>query len=283
MPSNKPPSDRSPAPYFDDFSRASELHHYTALQFADQVRSYKLTQRLRTLQTASADRLLHKTSDEHQRLLSDRRSSREFSSTPIGLKQLGSLLEGLAEFPDGTRSFPSAGGLYPLEVAVALAKVSGIDRQLAIYHPDTHALGWTAELPPWEDWKHSLGSGVDDEPPLTVFFCIDPSAMLEKYGERGGRFALIEVGHAAQVLAERAVVAKLGGYSVGGLLERATQTLLGLDRLPTPPIPVLAYACGVPESESSLHRGIPPEGQTLRVGSTFKRFLGGIGSKGDKR
>jgi SagB-type dehydrogenase family enzyme len=247
MPSEK---HRSPAPYFDDFSKASELHRYNAVQFADQVRSYLPTQQLRTLHTARADHALHKPSDSHQRLLADRKSVREFSSAAVDPKQLGSLLDGLAASAEGRRSFPSAGGLYPVEIVVASAHVLGMPRHIAVYHPDTHALGWIADLPHWDQWQDLLGSGVETEPPITIFFCIDPSAMLEKYGERGGRFALIEVGHAAQIVAERAVVSGLGGYSVGGILERSTQTLFGFHRLTNPPLPLLAYACGVPESKA---------------------------------
>jgi SagB-type dehydrogenase family enzyme len=258
------------APYFNAFVEASELHEYNTLQFADQVRSYLPVQRLRVLHTASADQMLHKTSDGHQRLLVDRRSTREFSSAAVDPKQLGSLLEGLAASPDGRRSFPSAGGLYPVEVIVAVAHVAGMDRHLAVYHPDTHALGWIAELPVWDDWKTALGSGVENEPPVTVFFCFDPSAMVEKYGERGGRFALIEVGHAAQVVAERAVAAKLHGYSVGGLLERNAQRLFGFDRLPCAPTPVLAYACGLPED-------LPKQANTFNnpLGALVRRFRRG--------
>ncbi len=242
----------SPAPYFDDFTKASELHSYNALQFADQVRSYLPSQKLRTLDTASADRALHKPSDAHQRLLADRRSTREFSSAAMDPQKLGSLLAAFAAESDGHRSFPSAGGLYPVEVVVAVAHVSEMPRHIAVYHFDTHALGWIADLPTWDDWKESLGSGVEHEPPVTVFFCVDPSAMVEKYGERGGRFALIEVGHAAQVVAERAAVAGLGGYSVGGLLERNAQMLFGFNRLAKPPIPVLAYACGLRATEPAI-------------------------------
>jgi SagB-type dehydrogenase family enzyme len=250
----------SPAPHFDDFTKASELHHYNARQFADQVRSYVPTQQLRTLHTASADHLLHQPSDAHQRLLADRKSTRKFSSTAMDAEQLGSLLSGLAASPDGRRSFPSAGGLYPVEVVVAVANVADVARQVAVYHPDTHALGWIAELPIWDDWKEALGSGVETEPPVTVFFCVDPSAMLGKYGERGGRFVLLEVGHTAQVVAERAVVAGLGGYSVGGLLERNAQRLFGFDRLATAPIPLLAYACGRQESGSTRPGSIANRG-----------------------
>jgi SagB-type dehydrogenase family enzyme len=242
---------RSPAPHFDDFTKASELHEHNTLQFADQIRSYLPSQQVRTLHTASVDLALHKTFDAHQRVLADRRSTREFSSTPITFKQLGSLLTGLTASPSGSRSFPSAGGLYPVEVVVAVAHVSQMQRHIAVYHPDTHALGWIADLPAWDDWKITLGSGVEREPPVTLFFCVDPSAMLEKYGERGGRFTLIEVGHAAQVVAERAVVAGVAGYSVGGLLERNAQTLFGFHRLANPPIPVLAYACGLPALEAT--------------------------------
>ncbi len=85
----------------------------------------------------------------------------------------------------GHRSFPSAGGLYPVEIVVAVAHVSEMPRHVAVYHPDTHALGWIADLPAWDDWNEALGSGVEDEPPVIVFFCVDPSAIVEKYRERG--------------------------------------------------------------------------------------------------
>ena len=63
-------------------------------------------------------------------------------------------------------------------------------------------------------------------------------------GPRGGRFALIEVGHAAHSLALRLTREKLAGFEMGGLLDREILRLLGLrDR---PARVALGYACGLP-------------------------------------
>jgi hypothetical protein len=239
----------SPAPHFDDFTEASEIHEYNAWLFADQVRSYTPTQRLRTLNTAGSDQRLHRPSDAHQRLLDQRRSDREFSSAPASQEQLGSLLSGFS---------------------ATVAHVTDMDRHIAVYHPDSHALGWIADLPPWETWQTTLGSGLETEPPITVFFCLDTKPMTEKYGERGGRFALIEVGHGAQVLAERAIAAGLSGYSIGGVLERSAQRLFGFDRLETPPTPVLAYACGL--QASAPEKSDPNEIGGSRLAALRQRF-----------
>jgi SagB-type dehydrogenase family enzyme len=185
-----------------------------------------------------------------------RRSIREFADTPVRKEQLGALLSGLAQRDDATRSFPSAGGLYPLEVVAALASVETTPRQLCVYHPETHALGRVGDLPPWDTWNVALGSGVETEPPITLFFLLDMTAMIDKYGERGGRFAFLEAGHAGQVLAMSAAACGLGGYALGGSLDHATRQLFGLNRLPNPPIVAMAYACGVPAVADGQRSGL---------------------------
>ena len=241
----------SSAPYFEEFSRASELNEFTAVSFADRVASYVPDQRLRTLSTTSDDQPLLRTVDPLDAVSTRRVSVRMFSSAEITELQLGSLLQGFAADSAGRRMFPSAGGLYPIEVVVALARVQRTPRQIAVYHPDTHALGCIADLPPWPEWQNVLGSGIETEPAVTIFLCAHIDVMCEKYNERGGRFVLLEIGHAGQMLALRAVASGLGAYALGGTLESAANRLFGFAHLADAPIPVLAYACGLPEASAA--------------------------------
>ena len=70
--------------------------------------------------------------------------------------------------------------------------------------------------------------------------------VVEKYGATGGRFALIEVGHAAQNVALRVAADGLAGWLAGGVVESELLAMLHLDG--TPARVALAYACGLPAS-----------------------------------
>ncbi len=70
----------------------------------------------------------------------------------------------------------------------------------AHYNADNHSLSVVGPL--GESYADTLSlDGFEGVPQLIVVFVLFPDRMTEKYGERGGRFALIEVGHAAQNLA----------------------------------------------------------------------------------
>lgn len=239
----------SSAPYFDDYCQASELHEYNAAQFGEMVSSYVPEPRLRTLSTSAPDQALVRLADSLHEVAARRASVRAFADKPLPAEQVGALLQSFAIGIDGRRAYPSAGGLYPLEIVVALAHVDGFARQIAVYHADTHALGRIADLPSWEAWRQVLGSAVESEPPVTVFFCVHTEIACAKYGERGGRFALLEVGHAAQMLALRAAATGLGAYALGATMEQAASALFGFSGLDSAPTVVLAYACGVPMPE----------------------------------
>jgi SagB-type dehydrogenase family enzyme len=244
------------APCFEQFLEASSLHAHNSRPFADRVQTYVPTQHLRSLTVSAPDQPLYRMDDPLARIASQRSSVRSFANEPISFESLGSLLQGFACEPDGSRSFPSAGGIYPFEALVALANVKGMPRQLAVYHPDTHALATLDTLVDWSVWSAILGSGVLQEPPVTVFICVHMNDLVSKYGERGGRFAFLEAGHAGQMLALRAIAAGLGGYAVGGALDDSVLNVFGLASRSDPLIVTLAYVFGVPESTTPEPRKI---------------------------
>ena len=187
----------------------------------------------------AADVALPRPSDRLSRLLDRRRSVREFGPGTLTTKQLGRVLGGFAARPDGSRPYPSAGALYPVEVFC----LSG--DQVACYTPDNHSLTPVGPLPPWPEWSGWINLTVAGTPQLVVVFVLFTDWVVAKYGATGGRFALIEVGHAAQNLALRLAGEGLVGCEAGGVVEAPLLRLLRLDG--TTARVALAYACGLPQ------------------------------------
>jgi hypothetical protein len=72
--------------------------------------------------------------------------------------------------------------------------------------------------------------GTPDVPPLAIVLVLKDNESFEKYGERAGRFGLIEVGAAAQSICLRLAQQNLGGYLLGGVADNEMLHSLGLPR-----------------------------------------------------
>ncbi|MBZ5539689.1 MAG: SagB/ThcOx family dehydrogenase [Acidobacteriia bacterium] len=158
--------------------------------------------------------------------LARRRSVREFSTTPLTAQELSQLLwaaQGITH-PEGLRTAPSAGALYPLELYVATAA--------GFYHydPQLHRLRKHAE----GDLRPALYRAALEQPPVLqapAVFLI--AAVYErtakKYGkERAVRYVHIEAGHAAENLLLQAVTLNLGAVPVGAFDDAQLQKAASL-------------------------------------------------------
>lgn len=170
--------------------------------------------------------------------LARRRSVREFSAQPLTTQQLGQLLwavQGVTH-PDGYRTAPSAGALYPLEVYVATA--SGFFH----YQPRRHELERRSE----RDLRHELCRAALEqesvrEAPAVFLIAAVYARTAQKYGQaRSPRYVHLEAGHAAQSLLLQAVAMGLGGVPVGAFDDARVQRTLSLpgDEQPLYLIPV---------------------------------------------
>lgn len=166
-----------------------------------------------------------------ERALHERRSVRSFSAAPLSLGELGQLLwaaQGVSS-PDGLRTAPSAGALYPLELTVVAGRVAGLDPGVYRYRPSAHELQpLAAGDRRTELARAALGQSWIREAPATIAFGAVEERTTRKYGSRGNAYVRIEVGHAAQNMLLQAQALGLGAAVVGAFDDGATAVVLGM-------------------------------------------------------
>jgi SagB-type dehydrogenase family enzyme len=233
---------------FDLFWENSKLNPVTIRLFRKRIDEYLAASdgARSALQYASADVPLERPRDRLARVMEQRRSERRFSAAPVTGAALGRLFAAFATSNDGSRTYASAGGAYPLEVFCLLNRVEGpLGGTVVYYNHDNHSVSVVSRLPAWDELADVVNLElVEGVPQLVFLFVLFPGRSTAKYGERGGRFALLEAGHAAQNLALRLVAEGMVGCEVGGLLDDRVKALLGLEG--TTAQVALGYACGLP-------------------------------------
>jgi nitroreductase len=155
-----------------------------------------------------------------------RHSVRRFSEHGIGTQQLSNLLWPLSARADGHRPLASGGGKYPLLVHVLGLRIAAEPPFVAWYDPVAHGL---TRLPGPLDWTRLASVlGIGDSMPAAVFVITAmPEGQLRKYGERGGRFALLEAGSYLGALQYETARAGLGGLVIGAFDDRRLLHILG--------------------------------------------------------
>ena len=179
--------------------------------------------------------------------LAIRRSVREFTREPITDRELSQLLwaaQGITS-PDGRRTVPSAGALYPLEVWVATAA--------GFYHYDPHKHRLTqhleGDLRPDLCRSALMQESILQAPAVFVIAAVYQRTA-QKYGEqRTPRYVHMEVGHSAENLLLEAVALGLGGVLIGAFYDRDIERVLSL---PTDQKPLYLIPVGHPLQESEV-------------------------------
>ena len=130
-----------------------------------------------------------------------RESIRRFGTRPFSHADLSTLFEGFRSLGDQHRVTASGGGKYPVDVFGLAFDVSGEAEGTVLgYHPQAHALTRLGRAPAWAECADMLGQGLEGRPALAVVLSLASQRSTVKYGERGGRFGLIEVGMHTQNL-----------------------------------------------------------------------------------
>lgn len=167
-----------------------------------------------------------------------RRSIRQYSKVPLPIGLLSQLLwaaQGITG-PAHERTTPSAGGLYPLHLQIAVQRVSELDPGIYEYIAESHSLKLVGDRVP-EDTLYELGIG--DQPWLKeAAIVIGVAAKLgdavqhfecqPPKGERGARYVYMETGALAQNVHLQGTALGVGCVLVAGFDDSRVREALRL-------------------------------------------------------
>jgi SagB-type dehydrogenase family enzyme len=173
-------------------------------------------------------------------VISSRRSFRDFADLDMTLDELSLILyqsygiTGEMTGQDGSRqalrSSPSAGALYPAEIYVAVQKVAGVKPGIYHYNVPNHELELVIPGDPTES-MFEICCGQDFVRKTSIIILM--SGVLKrtklKYGERGYRYVLLDIGHLGQNIYLSCTTLDLAIMTTCGFFDDQAHRLLRLD------------------------------------------------------
>jgi len=173
-------------------------------------------------------------------VIESRKSVRDFGNEPLGINELSVILwqsygvTGKYKEPIVgerlRRAVPSAGGLYPSEIYLGIRNVTDVDMGVYHYNVPNHEL----ELLIPGDPTEQISTICCDQPytkEASVIILI--SSVFErakrKYGERGYRYALLDLGHIGQNIYLACTALELAVMTTCGFFDDVGNEMLRLD------------------------------------------------------
>lgn len=166
--------------------------------------------------------------------IKERRSQRNFLDRPLSLSQVSQILwaaQGITEEGGFKRAAPSAGALYPLEIYLAVRNVEGLEKGVYHYHPQDHMVSFVLKGNYQDPLARAcLSQSFVAASPLSIIIAAEYERTTIKYGERGVRYVLIEVGHVGQNICLQAVALGLATCPVGAFTDEEVSRVLELPK-----------------------------------------------------
>ena len=170
------------------------------------------------------------------RLLIERRSTREFAGEPVTQNELAALLRAGYGITRGDReaqsfrSVPSGGALYPLELYPVVGAVEGLGEGIYRFDPLRECI----ELVRGDRKREELAAAsvypeIVGAAGITILVVAVFWRTRFKYALRGYRFALLEAGHVVQNILLAAASLGLAAVPLGGYYDRRVDDMLRLD------------------------------------------------------
>lgn len=139
-----------------------------------------------------------------EKAVKKRRTLRSFKNAPITKHQFSQVLwaaQGITEDRGFKRAAPSGGALYPADVYAVVGNngVENLDAGVFHYNPDEHSV---RQMVKGDRRKAVAVASLKQmwmaEAPVMLVLTAEYARISVKYGQRGVRYALIEIGHIGQ-------------------------------------------------------------------------------------
>lgn len=179
-----------------------------------------------------------------EKTLASRRCARRLGTDLPSKSDLSRLLQfahGISG-PEGRGPVPSSGGLQSLELYLVAFESAWLPAGVHHYDRAGHHLSQLATSADRREWAERVPSmGLVEGGSLLWVVVGDGERIGAKYGDRGGRFLLLEAGHLMQNLCLMSQSLGLSTVPLGGVLEPEVSRLMGL-----PPSDAVLYValCG---------------------------------------
>ena len=182
--------------------------------------------------------------DKGRRALSEiiaaRRTRRTFADRELMLAEVSEILHssygitGNLQTPGGgvqsLRAAPSAGALYPAEVYVAVRRVRRLDAGIYHYEVPEHALALVSNSDPTDQlYEVCCGQEYAREAAITVLISAVVERSKRKYGDRGYRYVLLDIGHLGQNLYLSCTALGLSIVTTCGFFDDEAAEMLNID------------------------------------------------------
>jgi len=182
-----------------------------------------------------------------ERAIKERRTVRAFRPDSLSITQLSQLLwaaYGITDERRGFRAAPSAGALYPLDVYAVVGKggVEVLAPGVYRYHPARHSLEAVGKGDRRKEVAYAaLTQMWIAKAPVVFVITAEYERITRKYGERGIRYAHIEVGHVGQNIFLQAGTLGLGAGIVGAFRDESLIKAIGA---PSEYVPLIIIPVG---------------------------------------
>ncbi|PKL30754.1 hypothetical protein CVV43_05440 [Candidatus Saccharibacteria bacterium HGW-Saccharibacteria-1] len=217
--------------FYDIFWDNTNLSRLNMAQFANQISLYQPEYKEQMLEYPDKPNLLPLPKSKINKITKNRVSDRDFTDKVMTKKELGLIFSSFYAWNSlEHRSYPSAGATYSLEIFCISYNTEILNNKILYYDAENHGLSSTNNsAPSWKESTEPLNYNNEISPNLLVIYVIFPSRVTNKYGDRGGRFALLEAGAAMQQLSLQIAESNvLKGVVLGGLMDDFWKSKLGL-------------------------------------------------------
>ncbi len=193
----------------------------------------------------------HTSGTSLEEALIGRMATQQFAAAPVTRAEVSQLLwaaQGITEKKSGRRAAPSAGGLFPLEVILVAANVTGLPPAVYRYRPATNDLVRIAE----GDRRPAIAEAchfppLADAPAIFVFTGV-LARTAKAYGSQAPKLIAIEAGAATQDLSLEATALDLGCAMLVGFELPKLQSAIAVE---SGEIPFAVLAVTRPEPQAA--------------------------------